>query len=83
MSNNPLTLPTHLRATPALSDIKTTADDLKNMVGRASTPEDTPIYVCTIEGCNKLFPSRDRLGVHRKRDHNSDDTTNNILTWNE
>ncbi|CEL57020.1 hypothetical protein RSOLAG1IB_08273 [Rhizoctonia solani AG-1 IB] len=80
-----LSLPPHLRATLALPDTRTTEKDIQqnNMVGRTSTPEDTPIYICTIDGCNKLFPSRERLGGHRKRDHGSDDTTNNVLTWNE
>ncbi|KDN39886.1 hypothetical protein RSAG8_08537, partial [Rhizoctonia solani AG-8 WAC10335] len=78
-----LSLPPHLKATPALPDIQTTDEDIKNMVGRTSTPEDTPIYICMIDGCNKLFPSRERLGGHRKRDHGSDDTTTNVLTWNE
>ncbi|QRV97298.1 hypothetical protein RhiJN_25317 [Ceratobasidium sp. AG-Ba] len=50
MSSATLSLPAHLPAIPALTDITTTEDDLKNMVGRVTTPEDTPIYVCTIEG---------------------------------
>ena len=32
--------------------------------------------------CNRLFPSRDRLMFHRKRDHDSEEDSD-IITWNE
>jgi hypothetical protein len=32
--------------------------------------------------CNRLFPSRERLMFHRKRDHESEDDAD-IITWNE
>ncbi|EIW86888.1 hypothetical protein CONPUDRAFT_44783 [Coniophora puteana RWD-64-598 SS2] len=46
------------------------------------TPCRTPIYICAFTGCNRLFPNRDRLMFHRKRDHESEDTSA-IVTWNE
>jgi hypothetical protein len=30
--------------------------------------------------CNRLYPSQDRLMAHRKRDHDTDDTSS-IITW--
>ncbi|KAI6047785.1 hypothetical protein EDC04DRAFT_2556035 [Pisolithus marmoratus] len=43
----------------------------------------TPIYICAFQGnCNRLFPSRERVMLHRKRDHDSGDDRD-ILTWNE
>ena len=33
--------------------------------------------------CLRLFPSRDRLAAHRKRDHDTDDAYESVLTWNE
>ncbi|KAI6007153.1 hypothetical protein EDD15DRAFT_2153074 [Pisolithus albus] len=48
----------------------------------ASYPR-TPIYICAFQGnCNRLFPSRERVMLHRKRDHDSGDDRD-ILTWNE
>lgn len=32
--------------------------------------------------CNRLFPSRDRIMFHRKRDHDTEDDKD-IITWNE
>jgi hypothetical protein len=30
--------------------------------------------------CNRLYPSQDRLMAHRKRDHDTNDTSN-IISW--
>ena len=37
----------------------------------------------TLPACLRLFPSRDRLATHRKRDHDTDDAYEGVLTWNE
>ena len=34
-------------------------------------------------GCNRLFSSKERLLPHRKKDHNTTDVDENIITWNE
>ncbi|KAI6031595.1 hypothetical protein BKA83DRAFT_671544 [Pisolithus microcarpus] len=34
-----------------------------------------------VSDCNRLFPSRERVMLHRKRDHDSGDDRD-ILTWN-
>jgi hypothetical protein len=36
---------------------------------------------CRVD-CNRLFPSRERLIFHRKRDHDSEEDRD-IITWNE
>ncbi|KAK7064378.1 Arginyl-tRNA synthetase [Favolaschia claudopus] len=43
----------------------------------------TPLFICAFTGCNRLFPSRDRLMTHRKRDHQNSEETDRIITWNE
>ncbi|KAI0673368.1 hypothetical protein C8Q78DRAFT_621684 [Trametes maxima] len=35
-----------------------------------------------IGNCYRLFPSRDRVMLHRKRDHDSEDQED-IITWND
>ena len=42
----------------------------------------TPIYICAIDSCYRLFPSRERVMAHRKRDHDTEDKEE-IITWNE
>ncbi|KLO14654.1 hypothetical protein SCHPADRAFT_300589 [Schizopora paradoxa] len=43
----------------------------------------TPIFICAFSSCHRLFPSRDRLIAHRKRDHSTEDGENHVITWNE
>lgn len=42
----------------------------------------TPIFICVMDKCYRLFPSRDRVMAHRKRDHDTEDQEG-IITWNE
>ncbi|KAI0095102.1 hypothetical protein BDY19DRAFT_66143 [Irpex rosettiformis] len=51
-------------------------------LARVTNPSETPIYICALEKCNRLFPSKDRLMAHRKAAHNTDDD-GEIITWNE
>ncbi|KAJ7275225.1 hypothetical protein B0H12DRAFT_1006005 [Mycena haematopus] len=77
-------LPSVLPSRPAVSDVTTTADDLLAAQGRAkvTSPKETPLFICAFPDCFRLFPSRDRVMTHRKRDHTSDET-DHIITWNE
>ncbi|KZV93781.1 hypothetical protein EXIGLDRAFT_835484 [Exidia glandulosa HHB12029] len=52
-------------------------------LGRVTTPAETPIFICALESCNRLFPSRDRLAQHRKVAHPGTDAHTDVLTWNE
>jgi len=84
MAQQPPSLPSVLRPEPAVRDAETTAEEIKaNGVGRLASPADTPIFICGFEACCRLFPSRDRLAAHRKRDHDTDDAYESVLTWNE
>jgi len=83
MSSQPLpTLPSVLPSTPALQDVTTTAQQIMAGLGRVTNPNETPIFICALSACNRLFPSKERLMVHRQNAHN---TTNDsdIITWNE
>ncbi|PVF94503.1 hypothetical protein CPB86DRAFT_713142 [Serendipita vermifera] len=76
-------LPNFTRGEIGLKDVTTSQEEIAaNGVGRKATPQDTPIFICQLDGCNRLYPSRERLAVHRKRDHISDDAYTAVLTWN-
>ncbi|CCA68540.1 hypothetical protein PIIN_11842 [Serendipita indica DSM 11827] len=76
-------LPPITRGVVALRDVATTKEQIAaNGVGKRASPQDTPIFICELNACNRLFPSRDRLALHRKRDHNTDDVFTDVLTWN-
>ncbi|KAJ7357181.1 hypothetical protein DFH08DRAFT_851244 [Mycena albidolilacea] len=77
-------LPSVLTSRPSVTDVTTTADDLNAAQGRAkvTSPKETPLFICALPDCFRLFPSRDRVMTHRKRDHNSDET-DHVITWNE
>ncbi|KAG6911578.1 hypothetical protein DXG01_011881 [Tephrocybe rancida] len=77
-------LPSILPQTPALSDTTTTAAQITaaNDLATVTTPELTPIFICAIPDCCRLYPTRERLMLHRKRDHDSQQT-DQIITWNE
>jgi len=80
----PYALPTTLPARPVLPDpevIEKQEGVFEGSVGRLATPTDTPIFICTLNGCNRLYPSRERLGMHRRKDHASEDLSNHLLTW--
>ncbi|KAI0785081.1 hypothetical protein C8Q75DRAFT_809620 [Abortiporus biennis] len=78
----PPSLPSVLPSSPALQDVTTTPEQLPGDLGRVTNPTETPIFVCALSDCNRLFPSRDRLMTHRKVAHNTDDD-GDIITWNE
>ncbi|OSX67308.1 hypothetical protein POSPLADRAFT_1051454 [Postia placenta MAD-698-R-SB12] len=82
MSQPQLTLPSVLPSAPALQDVTTTPQQLQSGLARVTNPQETPIFICAFENCNRLFQSRDRLMAHRKRDHDSEDQTD-VITWNE
>ncbi|KAG2045044.1 hypothetical protein BDR03DRAFT_848262 [Suillus americanus] len=75
-------LPSVLKSKPATHDTTTTHDQLIAGLARVTSPQETPIYICAFQDCNRLFPSRDRVMLHRKRDHNSEEDRD-IITWNE
>lgn len=75
-------LPSVLPASPALRDVSTTAHDIAASLARVTNPAATPIFICALKDCNRLFPSRDRLMLHRRRDHDSDHAAD-IITWND
>ncbi|KAI0027319.1 hypothetical protein K488DRAFT_61967, partial [Vararia minispora EC-137] len=75
-------LPSTLPSQPALHDDVTTAEQLTKLAGRATNPSETAIFVCAFAECYRLYPSRERLMMHRKRDHDSEDD-GRIVTWNE
>ncbi|KAH9964253.1 hypothetical protein BC827DRAFT_1189956 [Russula dissimulans] len=79
-------LPSVLPWQPAVQDVTTTKDQINTGLARATNPAETPVFICAFTGtgteCNRLFPSRERVMMHRKRDH---DTTEegSIISWNE
>ncbi|KAH7930540.1 hypothetical protein BV22DRAFT_1000261 [Leucogyrophana mollusca] len=77
-----LSLPSVLPSKPALQDTTTTPDQLQTGLARVTSSAETPIFICGFKACNRLFPSRDRVMFHRKRDHDSEDDSA-IITWNE
>ncbi|KXN86786.1 hypothetical protein AN958_09667 [Leucoagaricus sp. SymC.cos] len=50
--------------------------------GKITDPDQTPIYICALQDCFRLYPNHDRLMAHRKRDHNLDSTAD-IITWED
>ncbi|GBE77807.1 hypothetical protein BKA93DRAFT_821161 [Sparassis latifolia] len=77
-------LPSVLPSTPALQDLTTTPDELQSQSAHAkvTNPKETAIFICALGQCNRLFPDRERLMKHRKRDHDSENQ-DDIITWNE
>ncbi|GLB35975.1 putative zinc finger [Lyophyllum shimeji] len=80
----PPSLPSLLPHKPALQDIDTTPEQLQAALdlAKVTSPDQTPIYICAFQNCFRLYPTRDRLMLHRKRDHDSQDDSL-IITWNE
>ncbi|KAH9960796.1 hypothetical protein BGW80DRAFT_1182080 [Lactifluus volemus] len=76
-------LPSVLPSQPAVQDVSTTKDQINTGLARATNPQSvTPIFICALNDCNRLFPSRERIMLHRKRDHDSEDDKS-IISWNE
>ncbi|GJE87567.1 hypothetical protein PsYK624_036500 [Phanerochaete sordida] len=75
-------LPSVLPSAPALQDVTTTPQQVNAGVARVTNPSETPIYICAMDDCNRLFPSRDRLMTHRRAAHATEDD-GDIITWNE
>ncbi|KIJ46384.1 hypothetical protein M422DRAFT_226680 [Sphaerobolus stellatus SS14] len=75
-------LPSVLPCSPGLHDGEMTEAQLNSTVGRITSPEETPIFICAYDRCYRLFPSQEKLLIHKKRDHASDDPHNDVLTWN-
>ncbi|ESK98101.1 hypothetical protein Moror_427 [Moniliophthora roreri MCA 2997] len=77
-------LPSVLPQSPAVADNATTRGQFEAAQGLAkvTSPQETPLYICGFQDCFRLFPSRDRVMAHRKRDHDSEDD-DKIITWNE
>lgn len=74
-------LPSVLKARPALQDEMTTPEQLKPGVARVTNPDETKIFICKLDGCNRLFPSKERVMSHRKREHGSEEE-GEIISWN-
>ncbi|KAH0826611.1 hypothetical protein J3R83DRAFT_4975, partial [Lanmaoa asiatica] len=87
MSTGPR-LPSVLKSRPATQDTTTIKKDIDAGLGWVTSPtEYASVFLCvcvadSAEDCNRLFPSRERVMLHRKRDHDSEDDRD-ILTWNE
>ncbi|KAG8765663.1 hypothetical protein FRC19_007744 [Serendipita sp. 401] len=82
-TSNQVTSNTVVHGRIALRDVTTTGEEIKDTgLGRKATPQDTPIFICELDDCSRLFPSRERLAIHRKRDHNTEDAYKAVLTWN-
>ncbi|KAI0046600.1 hypothetical protein FA95DRAFT_1349114 [Auriscalpium vulgare] len=75
-------LPSVLPSQPAIQDGISTKEQIATGAARVTNPSETPIFICAFDECNRLFPSRDRVMMHRKRDHNSE-RDDHIITWNE
>ncbi|KAH7885953.1 hypothetical protein F5I97DRAFT_1810116, partial [Phlebopus sp. FC_14] len=75
-------LPSVLKSKPATQDTTTTLAQFNASHARVTSPAETPIFICAFQDCNRLFPTRERVMLHRKRDHDSQDDRD-ILTWNE
>ncbi|KAJ7042427.1 hypothetical protein C8F04DRAFT_904293, partial [Mycena alexandri] len=85
-------LPSVLPSRPAVSDVTTTPEQLQTALGLAkvTSPNETALFICALPpkqgepDCFRLFPSRERVMAHRKRDHNNTDSenTDHIITWN-
>ncbi|KAI0347829.1 hypothetical protein BDW22DRAFT_1384746 [Trametopsis cervina] len=76
------TLPSVLPSVPALQDVSTPRHQIEVGLARVTSPSETPIFICALDKCNRLFPSRDRLMAHRKVAHDTDDD-GDIITWND
>lgn len=48
-----------------------------------SSPLQAPSLLTAIPDCNRLYPTRDRVMLHRKRDHSGSVDDSLIITWNE
>ncbi|KAK0465009.1 uncharacterized protein EV420DRAFT_1637175 [Desarmillaria tabescens] len=71
---------------PALNDVSTTREDLEaaKTLAKVTSPPETPLFICACQGCFRLFPSRDRVSTHRKREHpDTPDDDSTVITWNE
>ncbi|KAF9527768.1 hypothetical protein CPB83DRAFT_855599 [Crepidotus variabilis] len=76
-------LPSVLPARPAVQDDTTTLDQIHASVGKITSPEITPIYICTVHKCFRLFPNQRNLTAHSKKDHGLDAVDEkNVVTWN-
>ncbi|KAF8329132.1 uncharacterized protein EI90DRAFT_1451978 [Cantharellus anzutake] len=60
-----------------------TIESIQGAVGTRATPQSTAIFICTMNDCHRLFPSRIRLGAHRRRDHGTEDTDSKVVTWDD
>ncbi|KIK70796.1 hypothetical protein GYMLUDRAFT_235215 [Collybiopsis luxurians FD-317 M1] len=76
-------LPSVLPAHPALTDTSTTSEQLETSksLAKVTSPQETAIFICALPDCYKLFPSKERLVAHRKREHREESNAN-IITWN-
>ncbi|KAG7450708.1 uncharacterized protein BT62DRAFT_1001503 [Guyanagaster necrorhizus] len=71
---------------PALNDVSTTREDLEaaTALAKVTSPPETPLFICAYQGCFRLFPTRDRVTTHRKREHpDLPDDDSSVITWNE
>ncbi|KAF8274018.1 hypothetical protein EI94DRAFT_1562597 [Lactarius quietus] len=73
-------LPSVLPSQPAVQDVTTTKDQINTGLARATNPTETPIFICALPDCNRLFPSRERMMMHRKRDHDSSEE-GRMISW--
>ncbi|TRM65944.1 hypothetical protein BD626DRAFT_486299 [Schizophyllum amplum] len=77
-------LPSVLPSKPSVRDVSSTKEDIENAakLAKVTSPEETALFICAYADCNRLYPKRDRLMLHRKRDHQTEDE-GEIITWNE
>lgn len=60
-------------------------DDVDNVPLCSLTDfKSTPIFICALSACYRIFPDRGRLETHRLKDHNIDSNTllwQEVITW--
>ncbi|KAF8316210.1 uncharacterized protein EI90DRAFT_290363 [Cantharellus anzutake] len=71
-------------------DPHATIESIQGAVGTRATPQSIQPQKITFTAtdprksdCHRLFPSRIRLGAHRRRDHGTEDTDSKVVTWDD
>ncbi|KZP31150.1 hypothetical protein FIBSPDRAFT_945185 [Athelia psychrophila] len=82
MSTSKFSLPSTLPSKIALQDVTTAPDKLQSSLARVTSPAETPLWICGVPDCHRLFPSRERIMQHRKQNHGSEEDRD-IITWND
>ncbi|KAJ7630756.1 hypothetical protein FB45DRAFT_747832 [Roridomyces roridus] len=78
-------LPSVLPSRPSVVDVTTTPEQIAaaETFAKVTSPKETPLFICALDNCFRLFPSHDRVMTHRKRDHDGSEESRMVITWNE